>query len=142
MKRTISSILVLGAAVTGISQNAVAHERGYELYDPPRHYSVTVYRDHHMPRWLRKKKDFRRWYKRSALKHNQSLAWRQLYEIYRWESRYHRQHHHRPTYYANRDYGWYRNYWHKQQRRYRHDRERHKGDRREDRHRDRYRYRD
>ena len=140
MKRTISSILVLGAAVTGLSQSAVAHERGYEHYDPPRHYSIAVYRDYDMPRWLRKQKDFRRWYKRSALKHNPSLAWWQLYEIYRWESRYH--HHRRPAYYANRDYTWYRGYWHKQQHRYRYDRERRKGDRREDRHRDRYRYSD
>jgi hypothetical protein len=140
MKRTISSILVLGAAVTGLSQSAVAHERGYEHYDSPRHYSLAMYRDHHMPRWLRKQKDFRRWYKRSALKHNGSLAWWQLYDIYRWESRYQRHHHHRPAYYANRDYGWYRDYWHKH--RYRYDRQRYQryeSDRREERRRDRYR---
>ena len=139
MKRLISTVLILGIAVTGVSQSAIAHERTYEHYDSPRHYRVVAYRDKHMPGWLRKKKDFRRWYKRSALKRNHGLAWWQLYEIYRWESRHHRHHHHRPAYYASRDYSWYRGYWRKQDHRYRYDR-RH-GDYRDDRHRDRYRYR-
>ena len=140
MKRIISTILVLGAAATGLPQNALAHERNYEFYDLPRDYSVAVHRDHHMPRWLHRKKYFRRWYKRSALKRNQSLAWRQLYEIYRWESRNLRYaHHRRPPYYASHDYGWYRDYWYQHQHRHRYDRERHKGDRRDKRHRDRYR---
>jgi hypothetical protein len=142
MKRIISSILILGASVTGVSQNAAAHERSYEFYDSPRHYRVTVHRDHRMPAWLRKKKDFRRWYRRSALRHNHALAWWQIYEIYGLETRYQRHKYHRPAYYANRDYHWYRNYWHERDHRYRHDREKRDGDRRDDRHRDRYRYRD
>ena len=140
MKRLITSIFILGAAVTGVSQSALAHERAYEHRDSPRHYRIAVYRDQHMPAWLRKKKDFRRWYKRSALKRNHALAWWQLYEIFRWEKRHHRHHHHRPAYYASRDYGWYRDYWHRQDRRYRYDRERRDGGHRGEH--NRYRYHD
>ena len=142
MKRLISTIIITGAAVTGISQSAVAHERGYEFYDSPRHYRTLVYRDHHMPKWLRKKRDFRRWYRRSALQHNHALAWWQLYDIYRWESRHYRHHYHRPAYYASRNYGWYREYWSRQDHRYREDRNRRHDGYRDGRHRDRHRHRD
>jgi hypothetical protein len=142
MKRLISMIFILGAAVTVLSQTAVAHERSYEHRDSPRQYRIAVHRDHHMPRWLRKKKDFRRWYKRSALRHNHALAWWQLYDIFRWEGRYHRHNQHRPAYYTSRDYGWYRDYWHKRDYRYRYDRDTRRGDYRHDRFRDRHRHRD
>ena len=127
MKRLISTIFILGIGAAGLSQSAIAHEPGYTHYDSPRHYRADVYRDHHMPVWLRKKKDFRRWYKRSVVRHDDSLAWWQVYEIYRWERRYNRHHHHRPGYYANRDY-WYRYDDRKRYDRNRYDRKRHRHD--------------
>lgn len=142
MKRLITTTFILAAAVTGVSQSAIAHERSYGHYDSPRHYRVVVHRDHHMPGWLRKKKDFRRWYKRSVLKHNHNLAWWQLYEIHRWESRHHRHHHHRPAYYASRDHGWYRDYWRRQEHRDRYDRDGRNDRYRDSRYRDRHRHRD
>jgi hypothetical protein len=142
MKRLITLFLILGAAVVGASQSAAAHERSYAHHDSPRHSQIAAHRDHRMPGWLRKKKDFRRWYKRSTLRQYHALAWWQVYEIYRWEKRHHRHHQHRPVHYASRDYGWYRDYRHKQDRRYRYDRDRRYDDHRDGRQRDRYRDRD
>lgn len=131
MKRSITMMLILGAAVTGVSQSAIAHEWSQRQYDPPRHHKVVVHRDHRMPGWLHRNRDFRNWYRRSALRHNDALAWWHLYEIFGWERRYHR-HHYRPAHYASRDYAWYRDYWRKQDRRYHYDRDRRNRDDRAD----------
>ncbi|MCH9694611.1 MAG: hypothetical protein K0U72_08895 [Gammaproteobacteria bacterium] len=47
-----------------------------------------------MPRWLKKKKSFRRWYKETPLRKSRRLTWNQLFEIYRWERAYFRYHRH------------------------------------------------
>ena len=126
MKRLIGTIFILGIGITGLSQSVVAHERGYRYFDSPRHYRVDVHRDHHMPGWLHRKKDFRRWYGRSAIRHDHALAWWQVYDIYRWERRHHRHHHHRSGRHVSRDYR------HKYDHGYRDDRKRRRDDYRDD----------
>ena len=58
---------------------------------------VSVYDDrfhaerrHHdaMPRWLKRDRQFRHWYRHTPLKRFRRLGWWQLYEIYRWERAY------------------------------------------------------
>ena len=47
-----------------------------------------------MPRWLKHKKSFRRWYKDTPLRTYRRLTWDQLFDIYRWERAYFRHHRH------------------------------------------------
>lgn len=58
---------------------------------------VSVYGERHhaehryqraMPRWLKRDRQFRRWYRHTPLKRFHRLNWRQLYEIYSWERAY------------------------------------------------------
>ena len=41
-----------------------------------------------MPRWLKRDKGFRHWYRHSPLKRDRRLAWHQLFDIYRFEIRF------------------------------------------------------
>ncbi len=47
-----------------------------------------------MPKWLKKKKSFRRWYRDTPLNRYRFLSWNQLYDIYRWERSYFLYHRH------------------------------------------------
>ncbi len=72
----------------------------YHVVDDRRHgrdyYERNGYRDaywryeraHKMPKWLKRKKPFRRWYNGSPMKRYRFLSWDQLYEIYRYERSY------------------------------------------------------
>ena len=55
-------------------------------------YADRYYSDrrHHneMPRWLKRDRQFRHWYRHTPLKRIRRLGWSQLYEIYRWERAY------------------------------------------------------
>ena len=130
MVRIIGTLIVFGGLFLGATQTAVAHGRIDKHYDPPKQYRVTVYRDEHMPRWLRQEKGFRGWYRRSSLRQDHNLQWWQLYEIYRWEKQYDRRRSHHKAYNGRHSYDWYRRYWR--------DYDRH---RRDDRHETRRRHR-
>ena len=61
------------------------------------YYSQNRYRDHYganhkrakkMPRWLKRNRSFKHWFKQSRLKKNHHLSWHQLFDIYRWEFSY------------------------------------------------------
>ena len=113
MFKSIGTLTVICTLCLGASPAASAHDRSYDRYASPRHHHVVVYRDHHMPRWLRRDRGFSVWYQRTSLRYNVYLAWPQLFEIYRWERRYdHRRDH--AVHYGSRhyDYDWYRRYWH------------------------------
>lgn len=45
-------------------------------------------RHDHMPKWLKRDKHFRGWYRHTPLRHYRQLSWNQLYEIYHWERNY------------------------------------------------------
>jgi len=49
---------------------------------------VEVARHNGMPKWLKRNKRFRHWYRQSPLKRYRRISWNQLYEIYRWERNY------------------------------------------------------
>lgn len=71
-----------------------SHSRDYyERRDYRRDYYQHK-RGKHMPRWLKRKSSFRRWYRDSPIARYRFLSWNQLYEIYRWESSYFRHHRH------------------------------------------------
>lgn len=114
MKRLTAILIVTSASIVAAAPVAGAHDRVAES----RHYSVTVHRSAAMPLWLRRHDGFRLWYRQTSLRSNHVLDWWQLYDIYRWELRYHS---HRPVYRTHRhhDYDWYRRYWHEHERRHR-----------------------
>lgn len=76
-------------------------------------YHFEQRRRHEMPRWLKRNRDFRHWYRHTPLRHYREFRWRQLFEIYRWERQYFRANHRN----AHRDFDHHR-----------------RGDRRRDRH--------
>lgn len=85
----LSVALLLAASLFFIDISpATAHQRvdGYNVYTHARH--VEVLRRHEMPRWLKRNKRFRHWYRHSPLKRYRQIGWHQLFEIYRWERRY------------------------------------------------------
>lgn len=134
MIKSIGTLTVICSLCLGAAQTAAAHDRAYDRYEAPRHqYHASIHRDRHMPRWLRRDRGFRHWYHQSSLRHNDYLAWWQLYEIFHWERRYeHRRHH--AVHYGSRHhhYDWYRQYWHKHERHHHDRRHQSKRDRRHD----------
>ena len=92
MKAKVSLPLMLGAWLFMASATATAHDgyhrdyasRGY--YDA--HYDYRVRRSHHMPRWLKRNRGFRHWYRHSPYQYNRRVGWEGLWDIYRWERRY------------------------------------------------------
>lgn len=134
MFRLIGTLIVFVGLLLGASQPAFAHDRAYNHYDSPRHFRVSVIRDDVMPRWLRKEKGFRGWYRYSTLRHNHQLQWWQLYEIYRWEKQFASRRHH-TAYYRYHNYDWYQRYWRGYDRHYRdHDHNDYRSNGRRDRH--------
>lgn len=101
-------LLMSGAAVFLIlsAASASAHDSGHQHRDrdndryddrrehryyaapKPRHHYYT--RSNKMPRWLKKHREFKSWYKQTRFKRNRSLSWNRLYDIYAWERRHHR----------------------------------------------------
>jgi hypothetical protein len=57
------------------------HRRGY--------YETRYKRSKHMPRWLKKDRAFRHWYKHTHLRANYRISWNQLFDIYIYEHRFH-----------------------------------------------------
>jgi len=54
------------------------------------HYRPRYARENKMPRWLKRDRSFRHWFKHSKLRKNRRLSWHQLFDIYRWEYSYRR----------------------------------------------------
>lgn len=119
MFRLIGTTLAACGLLLGAPQAAEAHGIVYNDYDSPRHYHANVHRDRAMPRWLWRKKGFRRWYHRSAHRLNYRLAWWQIYDIYRWERRFSHPRYYHSNYGARyHEYDWYKRYWRDHERRY------------------------
>ena len=109
MKHLLASLVLASGAMLLYAPTAEAHHKHYDK----RYGQHEIYYDRgYMPRWLRKQRSFRHWYRYTPLKHNYRLDWHELYDIYRWESRYSRaRYHHRYKHRHNRDYRYYRDYW-------------------------------
>lgn len=58
------------------------------------YYDARQKRVQRMPRWLKRDRSFRRWYKHTRLRKNRRLSWNRLFDIYLWEHSYkrHRRH--------------------------------------------------
>jgi len=89
VKRPILSLLLAGSLIFTLAPAASAHETAYaphvvrgSHYATP---SIRVY-----PVWLRKDRDFHRWYVRSRYRYVPAITWRRLYTMYHNDVRYHR----------------------------------------------------
>ena len=121
MNKVMTAALIAGGLMLLNSPEAAAHKEVRNVYQPPAYYDsytrIDVRRSRHMPYWLKRDRSFVHWYQRSPLKRDLRLAWHQLFDIYRWESRWGR------TYYRSK------NYWNDYYA-YRYERDRHHKDRR------------
>lgn len=89
MKRTILA-LVCGTGFALLSApDASAHEVEYRPYYVQSHYIYAGSRFY--PRWLRRNREFQRWYVHNQYRFRRHLSWHRLYDIYRFERR-HRRH--------------------------------------------------
>lgn len=118
-KLLISTVIACGLLLLDAPE-AAAHDKRDRQHSSPRYdhsenyrrddrdrrtYSRDGYRSHYyaskhkrakrMPKWMHRDRNFRHWLKRSHLRRDHWLSWNQLFEIYRWESSYHRHRHHR-----------------------------------------------
>ena len=102
MNKLMTAAVIAGGLMLMNSPEAAAHKEVRNLYLPSAYTRIEVRRAGHMPRWLHRHKDFRRWYRHSALRLDPRFAWQDLYEIFRWERRwgvtYYRSEHHRRDY--------------------------------------------
>ena len=87
MNRILTAAVVAGGLMLLISPEATAHRFGHNAYPPSPHYYAEVRRAHQMPRWLKRDQAFRFWYRSTPLRRDRSLAWHELFEIFRWERR-------------------------------------------------------
>ena len=81
--------------VHGIDYRRASHPRHYyrgQRHDRNYHdrYYYEKKRAYRMPRWLKRNRSFRRWYRNSPYNRHHYLRWNELYDIYRWERRYYR----------------------------------------------------
>ena len=88
MVKIIGSVVALAGLLLGAPQPAEAHGARHHGYDSHGHFHRAAYRDRHMPRWLWKKKGFRRWYFRTPPRLTNRLSWPRLFDAYRWERRH------------------------------------------------------
>ena len=86
MKRTFFS-LIFGICLLLVNvPEASAHKIEYRPYVVHDHYAYAGSRS--FPRWLRKNRDFQRWYLYSNYRLNRHMSWHRLYDIYRFEKRH------------------------------------------------------
>ena len=92
MNKLMTTALVAGGLMLINSPEAAAHKEVRNVYEPPAYYQPVRHADYrrskHMPRWLKRDHSFRKWYKHTRLSRDRRLAWNQLFDIYRWESRW------------------------------------------------------
>ncbi len=90
MNRLVWSLLITSVLGLAFVPEASAQGSRYASYD--RHYVVRGGESY--PYWLRRNYDFRRWYLRSHYHNDFYLGWDRLFDIYRYERKYHRPYRH------------------------------------------------
>lgn len=86
--KILALLIVSGGLLLTMATPANAHEYVRHEYDRgDRYYHYSGHRSD-MPRWLKREKTFRKWYRHSRYKRRQTVSWARLYEIYRWERRH------------------------------------------------------
>ena len=109
-KPGIALLLAAGLFLFDVAP-AQAHKGYHEVRRDHHGYRVDVRRHDRMPRWLKRDKHFRHWYRRSPLRHRYSISWNELFDIYRWE-----RYHYGPRYWTDYGYDGYRRHdrrWHR-----------------------------
>ncbi len=112
MNKIMTVALIAGGLLLLDAPEAAAHKQVRNVHQPSAHYHADYRRfEHrrpkHMPYWLKRNKQFRRWYRRSHLRQHRYIAWHRLYEIFLWERFYvsnHRRNDHIYWDYRDRDY--------------------------------------
>ena len=103
MNKIITVALVAGGLLLLDSPEATAHDEGrYSYYST--HYQADLHRRHQMPRWLKRDRAFRHWYKHSRLRRHRHLSWDRLFDIYRWETVDRRMHRRADRFARKHDY--------------------------------------
>jgi len=86
MKRLVWTLIITSALGMASVPEASAHGSHNRAYD--RHYVVR--HGHSYPYWLRRNYDFHRWYVGSRFRYDFYMSWDRLFDIYRYERKYHR----------------------------------------------------
>lgn len=105
VKRNFATYRLLSALFAAtlfgtLAQPAEAHKVDFR---PPvtYHYYYQHGSPYVFPRWLRKDRDFQRWYRRSDYRYIRGASWQRLYDMYRYETS-HRRLRHRHRHYQGR----------------------------------------
>jgi hypothetical protein len=99
MNKLMTAAVIAGGLMLLNSPEAAAHKEVRNMYQPSAHHYTRIdMRSHDMPRWLKRNKGFRHWYRHSQLKRDRRLAWHQLFDIYRFERRFGRNYHRSANY--------------------------------------------
>ena len=116
MNKIITVALVAGGLLLLDTPEAAAHDESrYSYYST--HYQADLHRRQQMPRWLKRDRAFRHWYKHSRLRRHRHLSWHRVFDIYRWET-FDRRTHRRADRFA-RKHDYYRRYDRDERRRHR-----------------------
>ena len=88
MNKLITGVLLASSLFLIDVSPAAAHEGAerVRVHSNQGHYDSR--RHDAMPKWLKRNRQFRHWYRHSPLRRYRNLGWSQLYDIYRWERRY------------------------------------------------------
>ncbi len=92
MNKTITAALIASGLLILDSPEAAAHSEVRVSYQPPIVYRLEHRRPQHMPHWLKRDRDFRKWYRHTRLRRHRHLSWHQLFDIYHWERVANRKH--------------------------------------------------
>lgn len=119
MNKMLTVAIIAGGLLLLDAPEAAAHKAVRHVYQPPVHvdHRWSTYRPQHMPRWLKRDKAFRKWYRRTHLRHHRYIAWRRLYDMYLWERFYTRNHRRHDRFYRDYDYRHYDDFDHDSDRR-------------------------
>jgi len=106
MNKLIFATLLTGGLLLANSPDAAAHSEVRNVHFVPTGHHVVVHRAEHMPRWLKRNKSFRRWYRQTPPQWRRHLGWHELYDVFLWERagpRHHRYYDDRRHDYRDRD---------------------------------------
>ena len=91
----ILPVLLALALPVALTQPAAAHKVDFRT-PVTYHYYYQHGNPYVFPRWLRKDRDFQRWYRRSDYRYIRRASWRRLYDMYLYEKSHRRlRHRHR-----------------------------------------------
>ena len=96
MNKLAASLLLAAGLFSLDISPAAAHPQTDRVHVYNDGYRYESRRHNAMPRWLKRNRGFREWFRYSPLKRYRRISWNELYEIYRWERRYFGSRHYYP----------------------------------------------